>query len=173
MIIDEGCNTVWSANSMQRIYNYSKLFYSGTSHTINNGGKVEIDSLAELHLGNNTVVTFDGSNTSLNLKPGAKVFLGQNAKIVFKNGAYLDANGATFSGVNGATWQGIVFEQSNGQHIRYCTFSNALTSLKFLYDPRNEVIAPYIHDNTFNIVPSNSTFGIYSEDMNFATIGSN
>ncbi|MFZ4591713.1 MAG: hypothetical protein ACOYN6_11990, partial [Ignavibacteria bacterium] len=125
IIIDEGCNSVWAANSMQRIYDYSKLFYSGSSHFINNGGKVEIDGLAELHLGNNTVVTFDGANTSLNLKPGAKVFLGQNAKIEFKNGAYLDANGGTISSLNASTpGKGLFFYNSTGNTISGCTFTN-------------------------------------------------
>lgn len=125
VIIDEGCNTVWSVNSMQRIYNYSKLFYNGTSHLINNGGKVEIDSLAELHLGNNTVVTFDGTNTSLNLKPGAKVFLGEDAKIEFTNGAYLNAKGGTISSLNASTpGRGLFFYNSTGDTISGCTFTN-------------------------------------------------
>jgi hypothetical protein len=124
-ILDYGATMNWNPNSLSHIYERSELSYLGTSHTINNGGHIEIDDLARLKVGNNTTVTFDGAGTYLKLNPNAIVQLGENAKIEFKNGAYLDANGGTISSLNASTpGRGLFFYNSAGNTISGCTFTN-------------------------------------------------
>ncbi|MFA5012529.1 MAG: T9SS type A sorting domain-containing protein [Ignavibacteria bacterium] len=151
VIIDEGCNSVWSANSMQRIYEYSRLIYSGTSHLVNNGGKVQIDGYATLSLAANTTLVFDGSNTNLELKPNSIVQLGENAKIEFKNGAYLIADGSDISSAQGSHGRGIVLENAGEQtSITNCTFTNL----------RNSIFVKNTDSNYFGVFKniSNDTF---------------
>jgi len=124
-ILDYGATMNWNPNSLSHIYERSELSYLGTSHTINNGGHVEIDNLARLKVGNNTTVTFDGAGTYLKLNPNANVQLGENAKIEFRNGAYLVADGGAISSLNTSTpGRGLFFYNSGGNTITGCTFIN-------------------------------------------------
>jgi hypothetical protein len=174
-IIDEGCKITWAPNTIYRAYNKTEFSYTGTSHLINNGGKVEIDSLAELHLGNNTVVTFDGSNTLLKLKPGSKVFFGQNAKIEFKNGAYLIANGSSISSINSSLLgEGIILENAGASTvITGCTFNN-LTSAVTLYNDNmtSANTYRYIYGNVFNMINGNR-YGLHTYNAHNSTIQNN
>jgi hypothetical protein len=161
VVANNGSNTTISANCQ---------FY------IDQNDKVEFKTGTILNILNNAQIIVDGYNASLKINPGVSVNLGENAKIIFKNGAYLDANGATFSGINNAIWQGIEFEYAGSSSIKNCTFNNALTCLKFKCDPENNNTGPLITDNTFNVASDQSSiykYGVYSEDMNLATIGNN
>ena len=131
-ILDYGSTLNWEQNSFSHIFTKSEYSFLGSSHTINNGGHIEIDNLARLKVGDNTTVTFDGTGTYLKLNSGAIVQLGQNAKIEFKNGAYIDADGVTFSGINGATWNSIFMENAGESTIKNCTFSNANVPIQII-----------------------------------------
>ncbi|MFA5011455.1 MAG: T9SS type A sorting domain-containing protein [Ignavibacteria bacterium] len=129
-ILDYGAIMNWSPNSFSHIFQNSELSYLGTSHTINNSGHVEIDGYARLKVGNNTTVTFDGAGTYLKLNPNSIVQLGENAKIEFKNGAYLIANGSAISSAQGSHGRGIVLENAGEQtSITNCTFNNLMSSI--------------------------------------------
>lgn len=124
-IVDDGCNITWASNTIHRAYFKTEFKYNGSEHIVNNGGKVRIDSLATLSLAANTTLVFDGNNTNLELKPGAIVKLGENAKIEFRNGAYLNAKGGTISSLNASTpGRGLFFYNSTGDTISGCTFTN-------------------------------------------------
>jgi hypothetical protein len=165
-ILDYGAAMNWSPNSFSHIFENSELSYLGTSHIISNDGHVEVDGYARLKVGNNTTVTFDGAGTYLKLNPNSIVQLGQNAKIVFKNGAYLKADNANFSGLNGATWEGIVFENAGtANDIKNCTFHNAKTSLKFDNNSYGENSQAEIINNTFNIPQLTTAYGLYGNNM--------
>lgn len=148
ILIDEGSNGSWSTGSCYRAFNKTTINLLGSSHTVNNGGFVTIDSLANLRLGNNTTVTFDGVGSYLDLKNSSKVFLGTNSKIVFKNGAYLKANNVTFNSPNNEIWQGIVLENAGESEIKNCTFQNATEPVKIV----NTVASWAAHKITGNTI---------------------
>ena len=137
---------------------------------------LEFKSGSTLNIQDNAQLIVDGNYATLKVNSNVNVNLGTNAKIIIRNGAYLDANGATFTGINGATWQGIEFDYSGNNNIRYCNFYNASTSLKFLCDPSNEILSSNISDNIFTIPGAQTgsyTYGIYTQDMNYVDVGNN
>jgi hypothetical protein len=165
-ILDKGAICNWNTNSFSHILYRSELSYLGTSHTINNGGHIEIDGYARLKIGDNTTVTFDGEGTYLKLNPNATVKLGQNAKIIFQNGAYIDANGANFSSINSNnTWEGLIFENASNPtgsiNITGCTFSGAVIPIKFT----NIYCGTQVVHNVFNVSGINYNSGIYAENV--------
>ena len=158
IIRDSLSTIVWNNQSCIRSFANSGASFTGGDHTVNNGGFMVIDGSATLTLGDNTTLTFDGATTFLKLDSNSNVKLGQNSKIVFKNGAYLRANGATFtSSGSGVVWDGLVFENSGLDSIANCTFSNAKTSITIKNDSvslannNNNIII----GNTFNISQTN------------------
>jgi len=160
IIIDSGCSRNWFSNSSQRICYRSELIFAGLEHLINNNSFIQIDSLAKFRLGNNTTVTFDGAGTYLKLNPNANVILSVNAKIVFKNGARLIANGSNFYTSGSSTWQGLVFENSGQDTIINCTFSNAVLPVEIKNNnPDFYFVRKVIKGNKFNI-PSTGIAGI-------------
>jgi len=131
-IIIDSCATLNLApNSFSHIYFKSELSFLGTSNVISNSSHVEIDDNARLKIGDNSVVTFDGAGTYLKLNPNAIVQLGENAKIEFRNGAYLVADGSNISSVNSSTpGKGLYFENSGAQtSINGVSFNNLTNSI--------------------------------------------
>jgi hypothetical protein len=88
VLIDSGCNSIWNPNSELHSYENSTIVFAGQNHSVNNGGKVIVDNLGNMKIGDNSTVTFDGAGTYLKLNPNSIVKLGANAKIKFTNGAY-------------------------------------------------------------------------------------
>jgi hypothetical protein len=164
-----GAKVIANSNSVTTITTNSQFI-------VDQGDGIEFKSGSTLNILENAQLIIDGSYASLKFNPNVNINLGTNAKIIIRNGAYLDANGATFSGINGTTWQGIDFDHSAGNNIKSCAFNNASTTLKFLCDPANETTNSNISDNTFNIPGAQTgsyTYGIYSQDMNYVGIGNN
>ena len=128
--IDSSITQDWSQNACMRATRSSAIsFVAGQEQKVNNGGFIVIDSSAKLRVGNNTTLTFDGPASFLKLSPTSTVELGTNAKIVFKNGAKIDAQNVTFN--CSSSWEGIVLEDAAaGSIIKNCTFNNAKTSIK-------------------------------------------
>jgi len=130
VFIDSGSSRSWNNLSCHRAFEGTSINFFGSTHTVSNGGFIVIDGNADLKLGNNTTLTFDGPGTFLKLKPNSDVILGQNAKLVFKNGARIIADSADFVSYNGtATWKGIVLENSGEDSITYCNFENTDTCI--------------------------------------------
>lgn len=94
--ICESCDEDWENDTYNIVFQNSKLEYIG-NNIIDNGGVINIKSQGNLIISDNTTLTFKGTSTHLKLEQGSNIILGQNSKIVFKNGAYLDADGADFT----------------------------------------------------------------------------
>lgn len=158
VLIDEGANRVWGNESCHRAFPNTAINFTGESHTVNNGGFIVIDGEANLNLGDNTTLTFDGYNSFLKLSPNSKVNLGTNSKIEFKNGAYLIADSCDLEGNNGASWVGLVFHNAGGEtQIKNCTFNDAKISI----DIKNTTgcyanLEKKIIGNTFHQITSSS-----------------
>ena len=149
-LIDSGANAIWAGGSFHRAYAHSSLeYYGNLEHTVNNGGHIEIMGNATLKLGDNTTLTFDGTNSYLKLNQYAHVRLGINSQIKFINGAFLDANEADFTCDNGY-WKGILFDNAGeNTNIRYCTFNKANTAL-YIKNTTGGFNYPLYH-NIFNV----------------------
>jgi len=130
VLIDSGSSRSWKNLSCHRAFEGTSINFFGSTHTVSNGGFIVIDGDADLKLGNNTTLSFDGPGSFLKLQPNSDVILGQNAKLVFKNGARIIADSADFISYNGtASWKGIVLENSGEDSITYCNFSDADTAI--------------------------------------------
>lgn len=122
---------------------------------VENGTSFELYDNSVIEIADNCKMIFSGENTYLKAEPGTSVILGEGASIEFRNGAYLDADGCTFTSINsGEIWNGIVLDGAGSQtNIQNCTFNDAAASIEVT----NTVCS--ITDNTFNI--SNNTSCLY------------
>lgn len=173
--INEGGQEVWSNGACHRVFPNSEMIYSGSEHIINNGGFFVIDGDATLKLGDNTTMIFDGANSYLKLKPNSDVVLGNNSKIVFKNGAYLDADGTSFT--SSGVWEGLYFENAGtstqASTIQNCTFTNAKVPIKIYNTSTSTANNNIIIQNCTLTVPNGGSYGIYADHINSILIKDN
>lgn len=146
-LVDYGATTSWGWGSWHAAYANSSIEYYGPEHTINNG-RIQILGEGKLIIGDNTTLIFDGERACLFLEPNSTVILGNNAKIIFRNGAWFCAVNATFNSSSPSTyWEGLVFENAGTQygisilhsHIYNARnpisiYNNSQASLQFLSD---------------------------------------
>ena len=121
----------------------------------------------DLTIGNSSKIVFDGSNSFLKINPQSRVFFGENASIEFKNGAYISANGCTFSSIDSTkNWKGIILENSDIDSITNCAFSNAKSAISIKNSPTGSYTFTnrVIKNNTFNIPSGGDHRGIYGEN---------
>ncbi len=113
--------TCYTANAPQEI-----------TQTVEDGSSIEIFDGGILTVEENCTLVFDGEDSYLKAGPGTIVQLGEGVTIEFINGAYLDADGCTFTSINsGEIWQGIVLDEAGSQtNIRNCTFNDAAASIE-------------------------------------------
>lgn len=153
VVIDSGSNYTWNNNSAYKVFKNSSLNFCGQNHVVNNRGKIVLDTLGNLVLGNNTTLTFDGSGTYLQANVLSKIKLGANAKIEFKNGASLIANESLISSTDGQNpGVGFILEDAGTQtSITNCTFTNLKNSIKIVNNSASTSgIFRNITNNTFN-----------------------
>jgi len=164
--IDSGASKTIYNNAIIRAYKFSSLNFAGEfNHIFNNNMKMTIDSLAVLRLGDSTVMTFDGPNAKLILNPTSRVYLGKDAKIIFKNGANFSATNVTFSSaIANKSWDGIEINGSCAfDSIVNCRFYNAKNAIRII---GNESAASYlkiIKNNVINVA-NDGINGIYLEN---------
>ncbi|GEM_PF-1498530 len=135
---------------------------NGTSFELYDSSRIEIEA--------NNKMIFSGENTYLKAAPGTSIILGEGASIEFRNGAYLDADGCTFTSVNsGEIWEGILLDGAGSvTNIRNCTFNDAATSITVTNTICN------IANNTFNISNNSSCiYGINAVNETNITIAGN
>ena len=133
-LINEGGLIAYSQNSNAKIIIQSNGLYEikpnvTNIHTVNNGGRILLQG-GHLKIGDNSNLIFDGSTSFMQIDAGSSIVLGENAKIEFKNGAYLIANGSAISSAQGSHGWGIVLENAGEQtSITNCTFTNLKNSI--------------------------------------------
>ncbi|KXK06372.1 MAG: hypothetical protein UZ04_CHB001000375 [Chlorobi bacterium OLB4] len=165
-IIDKGATKDFSSGSFVTVMANSKLIVDGLNVTYPANARIEIEANGYLILKDNSTLIFDGEGAHLEIHPDANLILGENSKIEFRNGAYLDADGITFSGDSGAIWGGLVFHNAGGQtQIKNCTFNDAKISI----DIKNTTgcyadLEKRITGNTFN-QPSIGSHSIRAENV--------
>jgi hypothetical protein len=174
-IIDEGSDRTWASGANHKVYENTSLQFLGTTHTVNNGAFVEVKGNGTLKLGNNTILTFDGTNSHLKLNSNSDVILGTNSKIIFKNGAYIDADNAEFS--SSGVWEGIYFEDAGTSTqtstIKNCTFDDAKVPIKIYNTSTSTANNNIIVQNNTITVPYEGSYGIYADNANKLLIQSN
>ncbi len=141
---------------------YDSQVDSGGAIWLSNNGLLSIDPGCKL--------IFDGTDSYLRAESGTSIILGKGASIEFRNGAYLEANGCTFTSINsGEIWNGIVLDGAGSQtNLQNCTFNDAATSISVTNTVCN------ITGNTFNISNNtNCVYGISAVNENNITISSN
>ena len=165
VLIIEGANLVWDYSACNRAFPNSEIYYKG-NNTVNNGAFIVVDGGGKLKIGDNTTLTFDGSNSYLQLKPNSQVKLGTNAKLVFKNGAYLNAQNVTFNASGSNPWEGIYLENAGSQTIiSNCTFNTVKNPIKIKNTETTKMgYHRLIKNNTFNM-HQNGTHSIYAENV--------
>ncbi|MBZ0201554.1 MAG: T9SS type A sorting domain-containing protein [Ignavibacteria bacterium] len=107
-------------------------FISSYESIADSGGAIILSDSTSIEIADDCKITFDGSDSYMKVEPGTTVRFGQGASIEFKNGAYLDANGCTFTSLNiGDIWSGIKLDGAGSQSvIQNCTISNAANSIE-------------------------------------------
>jgi hypothetical protein len=141
----------------------SQYCIPSVTHNFNDGAFLIVDG-GNLTIGDSSKIVFDGASSFLRINPQSKIFLGENASIEFKNGAYISANGCTFNSLDSLkNWKGIVLENSGIDSIVNCTFSNAKTSIT-IKNADGFYVNRVINNNTFNIPAGVNNKGIYGEN---------
>jgi hypothetical protein len=137
------------------------------TRVIDNGAIIFLNG-GTLSLSDNTTLIFDGPNSRLKITSGSTINLGQNAKIEFKNGAYIDADDGTFSCTNG-TWDGLYFENAgDGSHtstIKNCTFNDAKIPIKIKNTSSSTANNNIVIQNNEINVPYSGSYGIYADNV--------
>lgn len=88
-------------NGRYLISNICPEDYNDNNETIiENGTSFELYDSSRIEIEDNCKMIFSGENTYLKAVPGTSIILGAGASIEFRNGAYLDADGCTFTSEN-------------------------------------------------------------------------
>ncbi len=179
-LINEGGLIAYSQNSNAKIIIQSNGLYEikpnvTNIHTVTNGGRILLQG-GHLKIGDNSNLIFDGSTSFMQVDAGSSIILGENAKIEFKNGAYLIANGSVISSLNPSTpGKGFVFENAGEQtSITWCTFTN-LKKPVYIENTTPEYAGKtkVISNNIFNNTGIFENYVIHTVNANNITISNN
>ena len=121
--------------------------YSNNIGCPDSGGHIILNDQAQVNLGQNCKIVFDGPDSYLEANPGTTISFDQNSGIEFTNGAYLSANGCTFTGTS---WNGLKFTNGGACSISNCTFTGAATCVDISNDKYHDTSQINISGNTFN-----------------------
>jgi hypothetical protein len=132
------------------------------------------DSNVNLTIGDSSKLVFDGTGSFLKVNPNSNIRFGENAGIVFINGASLIADGANFTSLDSnSVWYGIMLNNSGVDTIINCNFSKAKTALEIISNTTTSFVNRVIKNNTFNVPPGGDYRGIYGENNFRITISDN
>jgi len=134
---------------------------------VDSGGSITLSDNSALTIEAYNKIIFDGSESYLKAEPGTSIEFGEGTSIEFKNGAYLDADGCTFTG---DSWNGLKFYDAGASSIQNCTFTGAENYIEltnFAEESYSNNIT--ISGNTFNngTVCINNTTNCYIADNTF------
>ena len=163
------------------------VIYLGGVHTVQcitqtdiiyeDSTKVELTDGAIFEVPDNMTLYFRDPETVLQMDSNSTIKFGENSKLVFQNGARINAYKANFISSNpNSTWDGIYFEDNANDTIRFCTIENALSGVN-IYD-RNDVSGETPGTEISNCTFRNSTgnpltSGIYALNSNNILISNN
>ena len=80
-------------------FNCSECGTASGEHVFTNGAFLVVAG-GTVEVGAGSKLVFDGPDSKLTALSGSIIKLGQNASLEFRNGAYIDANGCTFTSLN-------------------------------------------------------------------------
>jgi tetratricopeptide (TPR) repeat protein len=175
-IINEGAGFNCELNANISVAPNGEYFISNNvtnNQIISNGAKMTLLG-GKLRIGNNSILIFDGQGTHLTVNQGSTIQLGHNAKIEFRNGAYLESNGSVISSMDGANpAAGLVFENAGASTITNCTFNNITNPIYISNSSSStQYILHTISGNIFNMNNS-SIYGIHTINTNNIIISNN
>lgn len=105
------------------------------------------------------------------------ILLGHGSTIEFYNGTYLSARNCVFKSLDsGSLWNSIILNNTPGDTIINCSFTNAITALSISAADSTAMNKHFIKGNTFNVKTdstSNPVYAIYLSGVQNATIDSN
>jgi len=144
-----------------------------TDYIINDSTQIFVADSDTLVIPDNLIVHFCGANTLLSIDSNCTVKIGANSKLVFQDGARLNAYKANFTSINAnSIWHGIYLEDSSKDTIRYCNIENAVSGIN-IKDKYNSGGTPgmdpvtIITDCSFKNTTSNTfSSGIYVNNSN-------
>lgn len=139
-----------------------------SNQTINNGALLVVEQDGVLKIADNVTITVEDSGGRLIFLPGSKIIMGNNSKIVVKNGAYLYADGTDFT--SNGTWDGIYFENAGtstqASTIKNCTFEDAKVPIKIYNTSTSTANNSIVIQNNTIQVPATGSYGIYADNAN-------
>lgn len=160
------------------VFNYCSPFNSPYI-----GGNVTIEDSAIVELPDSTTITFD-SSAVLTMSPHSVLKLGKLTKLVFQNGARINANNCTFASYDTTeTWDGIYLTGLAYDTLKNCTFQNAVNGINITdnYNPFGSPGAVEISNCTFknstgtellNYVYANNSYNVLVKGCNALKTGS-
>lgn len=143
-----------------------------------------IDTNSVLELDDSTVFVFKGNQTTLICKENSSIKFGKGSKLVFQDGARINANGCKFVSYDSTdVWDGIYLDGIAYDTLRDCTFQNAVNGINITdnYNPFGSPGAVEISNCTFknstssdllNYVYVNNSYNVLIKGCNSEKTGS-
>jgi len=151
--------------------------YCPYSHFVGDSTIVTLDSGVVLQVPDSSSMIFDGSCAELQMSPTSSIQFGKGSSIIIRNGARIVAANACFTSLDTSniSWSGIFLQNTAGDTIIDCTFSNAITALNICDTGMTVANKELIRGNIFNLStdPNQVDYGIFAQDVLNATIDSN
>lgn len=111
-----------------------------------------IDTNSILELDDSTVFVFKGNQTTLTCKENSTIKFGKGSKLIFQDGARINANGCKFVSYDSTeVWDGIYLDGIAYDTLKNCTFQSAVNGINITdnYDPFGSPGAVEISNCTF------------------------
>lgn len=146
--------------------------------------KIIIEENASFQIPDSTTYIFKGTETSLICKDSSEVKFGKGSKLIFQDGARINANGCKFVSYDSTdVWDGIYFDGIAYDTLKNCTFQNAVNGINITdnYDPFGSPGAVEINNCTFknstssdllNYIYINNSYNVLIKDCNSEKTGS-
>lgn len=106
---------------------------SCTDSYIKDSVKFILENSSSIEIPDSTTYIFEGNETILKCKDSSKIKFGKGSKLVFEDGARINANNCKFVSYDTTeTWDGIYLSGVSFDTLKNCTFQNALNGINVL-----------------------------------------
>jgi len=155
-----------------------------TDNIVKDSVKFIIEHNASLEIPDSTTYIFEGTETALFCKDSSEIKFGKGSKLVFQDGARINANGCRFVSYDSTdVWDGIYLDGIAYDTLKNCTFQNAVNGINITdnYDPFGSPGAVEISNCTFknstssdllNYVYVNNSYNVLIKGCNSEKTGS-